>query len=660
MVSGLWLSLLLVCASTVTSHAWQKMGFVYCDANGNGVIDSADLPVRSVLVVVTNTSGTFSNAGWTAANGFFIVELPAQPDTYIDYIHPLTLPKGTTAVLPASSLFVITATVMHATNNFLIQSSPAIAVTKACPPGPVPPGGTLMYSGTVTNTGTLTLTNVFVVDDQPAPNTPVLGPIELAPGTGTNFTGSYIVTGVTNISTNTISTVTTNVGTGFTTNLVTVIVTNSTGTVTVTNTTVTITTNASGQSFGTINPILPAVVDRFSVPAGLNGLAYAAPDEGYAATQFYSTRRDNSGTSYFETITAGTAAVVDRFGAGSRNFDSLAFAAPDVGYGPLIFYYLTHDLAGVSTFGTITPGGAVGLAADHFIVGNNFDSLTFSATDVGYGANLFYYVRHDAAGLSTFGTINPALPGTITDRFTVGQNVDALVFTATDVGAGYGANNFYYLRHDNAGVSSFGTIAITGLTTATVTDRFGVGTGATELAFAAADTGFGPNLFYFLRSGAGLTTNTVTTVTTNTVPVVTTNIVAVITTNTIPVLTTNVVTTITTNIVAGAQSDTVTASGTDTCCSRTVTATASCSSTVLVPPFVVSLGVRPHSSDGSFGLSFSTEIGASYTVQFKNSFTEPTWTDMPNMPVAGTGGVLTITDWTSGQPMRFYRVLLVR
>ena len=135
---------------------------------------------------------------------------------------------------------------------------------------------------------------------------------------------------------------------------------------------------------------------------------------------------------------------------GNSNFDALTFAAPDVGYGPVIFYYLRHDSAGVSTFGTITPGGAVGVVADLFVVGNNFDALTFSGTDVGYGANMFYYLRHDNTGHSFFGTINPALPGTITDRFPVGTNFDALAFTATDVG--YGANLFYYLRHDVNGL----------------------------------------------------------------------------------------------------------------------------------------------------------------------------------------------------------------
>jgi hypothetical protein len=309
-----------------------------------------------------------------------------------------------------------------------------------------------------------------------------------------------------------------------TTNVVSVISTNNT---------VAVTTNAAtASSFGTINTLSEAVVDRFAVPPNLKGLTYDGSDAGYAATEFYSMRQSDTNAALFDTIIATTQTTTDRFNAGNQNFDALTYAAGDLGYGPLLFYYLRHDNAGVSTFGSITPGGVVGVTADHFVVGNNFDALTYTATDVGYGANLFYYVRHDATGLSTFGTINPALPGTITDRFTVGTNVDALVFTDL-IAPGYGPNNFYYLRHDAGGVSTFGTISVTGPATATVTDRFPVGTNATALTFTATDAGsFGPNLFYYLRGGApGFTTNLVTTFSTNTVTTFITNTVSGSTTN---------------------------------------------------------------------------------------------------------------------------------
>ena len=71
--------------------------------------------------------------------------------------------------------------------------SSAISVTKFCPPGPVEPGRPLVFSGIVSNAGNVTLTNVLIVNNQPANNTSVFGPITLRPGQSTNFTGSYTV-----------------------------------------------------------------------------------------------------------------------------------------------------------------------------------------------------------------------------------------------------------------------------------------------------------------------------------------------------------------------------------------------------------------------------------------------------------------------------------
>src|ERR1700676_4573562 len=49
-----------------------------------------------------------------------------------------------------------------------------------------------------------------------------------------------------------------------------------------------------------------------------------------------------------------------------------------------------------------------------------------SSVDVGYGPDLFYYLRHDGTGFSTYGTISTS--GAVTDRFGVGNNFDALTF----------------------------------------------------------------------------------------------------------------------------------------------------------------------------------------------------------------------------------------
>ncbi len=108
------------------------------------------------------------------------------------YTAPASGEATSTATVRASSLCNVAVT-NSASSACPLLTSPGIAITKACPPQPVAAGGTLVFTGTVTNTGTVTLTNVLVVDNEPAPNTPVLGPITLAPGAGTNFAASYTV-----------------------------------------------------------------------------------------------------------------------------------------------------------------------------------------------------------------------------------------------------------------------------------------------------------------------------------------------------------------------------------------------------------------------------------------------------------------------------------
>jgi hypothetical protein len=102
---------------------------------------------------------------------------------------------------------------------------------------------------------------------------------------------------------------------------------------------------------------------------------------------------------------------------------------------------LPFTRTGFFTFGTIATSGAV---TDRFGVGNDVEALTFAAPDLGYGPNLFYFLRRDASGFSTFGTI--ATSGAVTDRFGVGNRFDALTFAPGN--HGYGPNLFYYLRRD--------------------------------------------------------------------------------------------------------------------------------------------------------------------------------------------------------------------
>src|SRR5436190_1855194 len=127
---------LTLAGGIINSRAWLTSGRVACDANQNGQIDTNDQAVLGVLVMVTNVSGTFSNGNFTATPwGDFVLDLPAVPDSYVLSINPLSLPAGSTVVLPASGTisFSLTATATNfASGNFLI-ANPACVQTNPPP-----------------------------------------------------------------------------------------------------------------------------------------------------------------------------------------------------------------------------------------------------------------------------------------------------------------------------------------------------------------------------------------------------------------------------------------------------------------------------------------------------------------------------------------------
>jgi uncharacterized repeat protein (TIGR01451 family) len=153
-------------------------------------------------------TGTVSNPGNITLVNVTVVDNEPLPNTPV--LGPIALAPGQTVNFTASYIvppdfcgsdtLTASGTVFCAKTNVTatatatctVASVPAITLTKTCPPAPVAPGGLLVYTGTVTNSGNVTLVNIMVVDNQPTNNTPVIGPITLAPGTGTNFGGSYI------------------------------------------------------------------------------------------------------------------------------------------------------------------------------------------------------------------------------------------------------------------------------------------------------------------------------------------------------------------------------------------------------------------------------------------------------------------------------------
>ena len=542
-----------------------------------------------------------------------------------NYSGVFLVPSNTCSVLVSvAGMDICAGSTASNTASCLISTTPGIVITQTCPPGPVTNGSVVVFGGSVTNTGNATLQNVMVFGQEPAAGTPMLGPITLAPGASASFTGSYVVNGGSNPTTNT--TVMTNGVGSVTTNIVNTITTNNL---------ITVSTNSVSPAFGTIDPVAMTITNRFSVAPNLHGLMYAPQDVNWGPTLFYMISEPVSGPDTFDSMPA-SGGVTPRVTLGSTNYDAITQAAPDVGYGSINFYYARHDNSGVSTFGEIIAQGASS-SADLWVMGKTgYNALAFAAPNLGYGANLFYFIRTDNTGLSTFGTINPTPGGVETDLYGVGTNFDSLVYIPGTVST-WGTSIFAYLRHNSTG-SIIGTI---NPVTQVITDRMNLGTNRiSDLTFTATDVGYGANMFYYLRPAQViLTTNTVTTYLTNTVTTLITNSSVTLTTN---------------SIVSFTPTNTVSVTGVDTCQSRTVSAAADCFGPITLGFSVRVIG-EPALAGGFFRMAFPTTTGESYTLQYKTNLTDPTWLNLQTLP--GTGGTLVITNSTAIPPSRFFRIM---
>jgi len=69
------------------------------------------------------------------------------------------------------------------------------------------------------------------------------------------------------------------------------------------------------------------------------------------------------------------------------------------------------------------------------------------------------------------------------------------------------------------------------------------------------------------------------------------------------------------------------------------------------PPFTVN---NPSWTSKGFGVSVQTQIGKSYTLEYKPSLADATWTAL--QPVSGNGDAVTLSDTSATGTQRFYRV----
>ncbi|MHC4549677.1 MAG: SdrD B-like domain-containing protein [Planctomycetota bacterium] len=93
---------LLFCTSE--AYAWYANGTIFCDTNGNGVIDFDDEPLAGVVVNVRNAAGTFVDTDVTDEIGYFAINLLDTPDDYILYVDPTSLPPNAIILEPENGV----------------------------------------------------------------------------------------------------------------------------------------------------------------------------------------------------------------------------------------------------------------------------------------------------------------------------------------------------------------------------------------------------------------------------------------------------------------------------------------------------------------------------------------------------------------------------
>jgi hypothetical protein len=253
---------------------------------------------------------------------------------------------------------------------------------------------------------------------------------------------------------------------------------------------------------------------RWSIGANLSGFHVMAQDLhlGGQANDFYSIKGTaipaGGDTAAFTLYVAASGFGTNHVDLGSKltptSYSALTSADPDIGYGSVNLYFIHHKSTG-DYFTVIVPGSGTSSAVTDLkpmsgpggpatLGASGYFGLTFAAANLGYGLDLFYYLRTDpATNLTKFGYLEPALLGTSTDVFDLGLGGHkALAFTGTDVG--YGTNKMYYLRLDPVtGYTIFGTLhPLTGK----ASDIANLGSVYSTLTFDPDDLGFGVGQFY--------------------------------------------------------------------------------------------------------------------------------------------------------------------
>ena len=250
-----------------------------------------------------------------------------------------------------------------------------------------------------------------------------------------------------------------------------------------------------GTDYSTLDTVSASgTIPRFGVGENFNPLAYAAPDLGYGPDLFYAIQNNNNNFSTLYSISpSGVIAPLMSFdvpqtGCGGQSFSALTFAAPDLGFGPNLLCGVMTAANGASCllYTSVNSSGTLPLGIGS---GSGFLDLAFAAPDLGYGSNLFYAISSDpSSGSSELYTIS--MPGgAVVPRASLGSGFTwaGLVFVPEDLGSG--ANLFYALAADHTGGSFLLTMTAQGVMTERGTlAPFGLGSG--KLAYRPSPFSF--------------------------------------------------------------------------------------------------------------------------------------------------------------------------
>jgi hypothetical protein len=282
---------------------------------------------------------------------------------------------------------------------------------------------------------------------------------------------------------------------------------------------------ARADNFVTITPTaatVATVTPRWPIgpipSSNLSGLAYVGGNlsfTGATGTNFYTITGatipgGGSATGFTSYLPGGTATPQPSVG-GSLTADSysgLTFVAENLSLIGANSFYAIHHRGTTDYLALIQQ--SVPTASDQkpmsiaggplTLGGSGYFALTEAADDPGlWGAHLFYYLRTDpVTGHTWFGSMIPALLSGPTDRYDLGlasaRGYTDLAYTSTNVGFGFGASQFYYLRLDPVTQTTF--FGRLNPTTGVATDIQNLGGVYRTLVFTTTDVGYGANNFY--------------------------------------------------------------------------------------------------------------------------------------------------------------------